>query len=100
MIVTLVAITLGVASVGAAIAARHRVQSAADLAALAAAGRVAAGPDAACRWATSVAGAMRTTVRDCRLDGLDVVVSVEARVMLGRFGFGAAAATARAGPVN
>lgn len=100
MIAVLLSITMGVVAVGTAVAARHRAQAAADLAALAAAGRVATGRQAACAWAASVARAMRTDVSDCRVDALDVVVSVETRIDLGRFGIGTAGAIARAGPVT
>lgn len=100
MIAALLAITLGVVGVGVAVAARHRAQGAADLAALAAAGRVATGQRAACEWASSVAGAMRVRVTECRIEQLDVVVRVEERVQLGRFGIGVARAVARAGPAT
>lgn len=100
MIAALLAITLGVVGVGVAVAARHQAQGAADLAALAAAGRVATGQRAACGWASSVAGAMRVRVTECRIEQLDVVVRVEERVQLGRFGIGVARAVARAGPAS
>jgi secretion/DNA translocation related TadE-like protein len=100
MIVVLVAITLGVVAVGSAVAARHRAQAAADLAALAGAGRLATGAAAACQWADAVAGAMRAEVTGCRVESLDVVVSVQTSVQLGRFGVGTAGAVARAGPVD
>jgi secretion/DNA translocation related TadE-like protein len=100
MIAVLLTITVGVIAVGTAVAARHRAQAAADLAALAGAGRVATGQQAACAWAASVATAMQTEVRDCRVDVLDVVVSVQTRIELGRFGIGTVGAIARAGPVT
>jgi secretion/DNA translocation related TadE-like protein len=100
MIAVLLAITLGVIAVGTAVAARHRAQAAADLAALAAASRLASGPEAACTWASSVAAPMRTRVTGCRVVELDVLVSVETTVRLGRFGVGTAGAVARAGPVT
>lgn len=86
------------AAVGSAVIARHRAQAAADLAALAAAGRVASGQQAACAAAGSVATAMRATVAECALTTLDVVVAVEVPVALGRWGVGSARAAARAGP--
>lgn len=98
MIAVLLAVTVGVIAVGSAVAARHRAQAAADLAALAAAGRVATGQEAACAWAGSVAIAMHTRVTACRIEQLDVVVGVENRVVLGRFGVGTVVAVARAGP--
>lgn len=100
MIAALLAITLGVVGVGMAVAARHRAQAAADLAALAAAGRVATGQQAACEWASAVATAMRVRVTYCRIEQLDVVVRAETRVVLGRFGVGIAGAAARAGPAS
>lgn len=95
----LLAVTSAVAMVGSAVAARHRAQSAADLAALAGAGRLASGPEAACEWAGAVASAMRVRIAGCRVDGLDVIVDAAARVELGRLGIGTATARARAGPV-
>ncbi|WP_370647140.1 Rv3654c family TadE-like protein [Mycobacterium sp. IDR2000157661] len=98
MIGVLMATTVGAGYVGAAVVARHRAQSAADLAALAAAGRLAGGAGVACGQAAVVATAMRATVVRCDTDGLDVVVAVAVPVELGRFGSGPAHAVARAGP--
>lgn len=98
MIAVLVAFTTGAAYLGAAVVARHRAQSVADLAALAAASRIPDGADAACGQATAVATAMRATVTGCRVDALDVVLAVSVSVHLGRFGVGPAHAVARAGP--
>lgn len=98
MIGVLVMCAMAGASVGAAVIARHRAQAAADLGALAAAGALIAGPDAACAQAAAIASAMRTTVAQCRVDGLDVVLTVHAEVRLGRWGIGPATAVARAGP--
>lgn len=100
MIAVLLAVTVGAVAVGSAVAARHRAQAAADLAALAGAGRVASGQEAACARAAAIATAMHTGVAACRIEQLDVVVRVEVRVDLGRFGIGVAAAVARAGPVT
>ncbi len=96
MVAVLVTVTLGGALIGSAVVARHRAQSAADLAALAAAARVAAGPAVACGEARAVAGAMHATVRGCDIDQLDVIVTVAVPVG-GRIGTEARAA-ARAGP--
>ena len=85
-------------TVGSVIVARHRAQSAADLAALAAAARAPAGADNACRQARTVAYAARATLRDCVLTGLDVRVSVT--VGTGLPMVGDARATARAGPID
>lgn len=100
MIGVLVTFAVAGACLGAAVTARHRAQAAADLGALAAAGALAAGPQAACAKADSVASAMRTTVAQCRVDDLDVVLTVYAEVRLGRWGIGPASAAARAGPAG
>lgn len=100
MVAVLVAMTVGGCYLGAAVIARHRAQAAADLAALAAANRLSAGADAACGQASTIAAAMHTTVARCVVDELDVVVTVDARVALGRWGVGPARAIARAGPVE
>jgi secretion/DNA translocation related TadE-like protein len=100
MMAVLIAVTVGGLYLGAAVIARHRAQAAADLASLAAAGRLADGTDAACAQASRVAHAMRTTVTRCVVDELDVVVTVEARVALDRIGTGPARAAARAGPAD
>lgn len=84
--------------VGSAVIARHRAQSAADLAALAAAGRLAAGQNTACGWAVSVGDQMNARVTECRVESLDVVITVEVGAALGRWGLGTARAAARAGP--
>lgn len=96
MMAVLLAITIGGVYVGSAVIARHRAQAAADLAALAAAARLARGVDAACAQATTVAQAMRTVVALCEADGLDVTVTVNAPVAVGISG--PATAAARAGP--
>jgi secretion/DNA translocation related TadE-like protein len=98
MMAVLLAVSTGGLYLGSAVIARHRAQAAADLASLAAAGRVADGADAACARADLVARAMRTTVTQCVIEDLDVVVTVEVSVALGRFGVGPARAAARAGP--
>lgn len=98
MIAALVSVTLSAAWIGAVVIARHRAQTAADLAALAAAQSLAAGPAAACGRAASVAAAMGATVQQCTVDGLDVVVEagVGVKVPVGT----RAQAVARAGPVG
>jgi secretion/DNA translocation related TadE-like protein len=96
MVAVLLAVTGGGAALGSAVVARHRAQAAADLAALAAASRLPAGPLTACAWATRVARQMRADDVDCAVEGLDVVVTVRIAVpMAGRFSTRAAA---RAGP--
>ncbi len=100
MMAVLMALTIGGVYVGSAVVARHRAQAAADLAALAAAGHLADGTAAACTRAAALAHAMRTAVTRCVVEDLDVVVTVDAAVELGRLGVGPARATARAGPVS
>ena len=88
--------------VGAATLARHRAQSAADLAALAAsADHVAARADP-CATARSVVGEQRprAEVFECKVVGDDVVVGARVSVSLGALGIHAASARARAGPVD
>jgi secretion/DNA translocation related TadE-like protein len=98
MVAVLLAVTVGAVYVGSAVIARHRAQAAADLAALAGAGQVAHGGAAACGRAGAVADSMHTAVTECTVNDLDVVVTVEVAVSLGRFGIGTARAVARAGP--
>ena len=98
MLAVVLAAVGAVVVVGSAVIARHRAQAAADLAALAAAGRLAAGQNAACGWAVSVADQMNARVTACAADALDVVVTVDVDAALGRWGLGAASAAARAGP--
>lgn len=100
MVAVLVALTAAGGWLGVTVAARHRVQAAADLAALAAAAGVAEGPARACARAEAIATAMRTAVAGCAVEGLDVVVSLQAPVTLGRMGVGVARAAARAGPAG
>jgi secretion/DNA translocation related TadE-like protein len=96
MVVALLVVTGGSAYLGAAVVARHRAQAAADLAALAAAARVPAGPQTACAQANALARAMRVSTTGCTVDDLDVVVTIEVGLAVGRWG--KARAAARAGP--
>ena len=96
LIAALVAVALTGVWIGAAVVARHRAQSAADLAALAAAAALASGPQVACGQAEALSAAMGASLRDCTIDDLDVVVTTTVTAG-GRFG-GQARATARAGP--
>jgi secretion/DNA translocation related TadE-like protein len=96
----LVAAGAGGGTIGAAHVASHRAQAAADLGALAGAARAIEGPAAACARAAQLVAANGARLVDCRLDGLDLTVTVEvtaaALAGIGR----AATATARAGPVR
>jgi secretion/DNA translocation related TadE-like protein len=96
----LLVLTVAGAVVGSAVIARHRAQAAADLAALAAAAQIASGREAACASAESLTAATGATVSSCTVTELDVVVTVEVPVSLGRWGLHAARAQARAGPVG
>jgi secretion/DNA translocation related TadE-like protein len=96
----LIAMTVACVYLGAAVIARHRGQAAADLAALAAAGHLTEGADAACAHAVALAKAMDTAVADCSVIGLDVIVAVDVPVTLGRLGAGVARTVAKAGPVE
>jgi len=100
MCAALVAVTVGGAHLGAAVIARHRAQAAADLAALGAAGSLAAGVADACGRATEVARAMGTVAVGCAVEDLDVVVTVEAPLDVSVFRMGPARAAARAGPAD
>jgi secretion/DNA translocation related TadE-like protein len=100
MMAVLLAITIGGVYVGSAVIARHRAQAAADLAALAAAVHIGDGTSAACGQAAALASSMHTAMRQCVVKGLDVIVTVEAPLSLGRLGVGPARATARAGPAD
>lgn len=85
--------------VGAAAVARHRAESAADLAALAAARSAVIGDPAACAVAARVAGRNGARITGCRvLTGAVVEVTVSVPVRLGGLGRREAIARARAGP--
>ncbi|MCW2733176.1 MAG: helicase/secretion neighborhood TadE-like protein [Mycobacterium sp.] len=94
----LMVLTVGGTVVGSAVIARHRAQAAADLAALAAAGHLVSGPEPACGAAASLSAAMHAAMVTCSVEELDVVVTVEMPVSLGRWGVHVARASARAGP--
>lgn len=98
MVALILAVCGGAVVVGTAVIARHRAQSAADLAALAAAGRLTAGQETACGWAASLADSMHASVVGCGVEDLDVIVTVDVSVSLSRWGIGTARAAARAGP--
>jgi secretion/DNA translocation related TadE-like protein len=89
MMAVLLTITVGGIYIGSAVVARHRAQSAADMAALAAALRLPEGAEPACGQASVIAKAMKAELAACEIDELDVVVTVQA---------GPARAAARAGP--
>jgi len=98
MVVVVLSVTGGGLCVGSAVVARHRAQAAADLAALTAAARLPAGPDAACRRATQLARQMHVDRTNCSVQNLDVVITVQLTVPYTRWAV--AQATARAGPAQ
>jgi secretion/DNA translocation related TadE-like protein len=96
----LAAVGLAAVLVGTAVVARHRATSAADLSALAAAGRGVAGHDA-CRTAAEIADANAAELTSCVVGaGAVVDVEVSVTVRLGELGAFSATAGARAGPVQ
>lgn len=88
----------GLAAVGAAVVARHRAQAAADFGALAGAVDALFGEATACGRAGLLVGANGARMTGCRLDGLDVVVTVEVVPHGPAARLGVATAAARAGP--
>jgi len=82
---------------GAAVVARHRAETAADLGALAAASHAAEGPIRACERARWVADRMGVALLTCRWQRLDALVEVQAPSFAG---LSAPSARARAGPVG
>jgi secretion/DNA translocation related TadE-like protein len=89
-----------IVGIGSAAVTRHRAESAADLAALAAAAHAMSGTGPACERAEWVAARMRAELTACRLRGWDAEVELAARPPGPLSGFGAATAHARAGPAN
>ncbi|RJQ88528.1 Rv3654c family TadE-like protein [Amycolatopsis panacis] len=97
--VALVGVTTLVWWIGVAITARHRVEAAADLGALAAAAHAADGPAAACSRAREVADQEKATVTSCRWHDRDAFVEVRSTVTPIP-GLPPPTARARAGPVG
>jgi secretion/DNA translocation related TadE-like protein len=85
---------------GAAAVARHRVEAAADLAALAAAAHAADDEPTACAYAARTAEHMNARVVVCRLVGWEVFVELDARVALPPLAGALAHGRARAGPAE
>jgi secretion/DNA translocation related TadE-like protein len=98
-IAVVAAVLAGLLLFVAAVVARHRAESAADLAALAAASTAVAGEDQACAEARWVTDQMDVELRSCRLSGWDALVEVVAAPPAVLSQFGRAVARARAGPV-
>ena len=97
--VVIVAVAVASATVGAAIVARHRAQTAADLGALAGAGRAIEGEPAACARAEVVVADNGGRLVSCRLDGFDLTVIATVTPNGMAAVAGPARATATAGPV-
>nr|BFD92081.1 hypothetical protein KitaXyl93_34410 [Kitasatospora sp. Xyl93] len=91
-------------AVGSAVAARHRAESAADLAALAAADRLLLDPDGGCARAAELAAVQGAGLVSCAVDrsadAVEVVAEVGVRGLPARLPVGPARARARAGPVR
>ncbi|MFJ7249128.1 Rv3654c family TadE-like protein [Kitasatospora sp. NPDC098652] len=91
-------------AVGTVVAARHRAESAADLAALAAADRLLLDPDGGCARAVGIAAAQGAALVSCAVDRFADAVEVVAEVPVGglprRLPVGPARARSRAGPVR
>ena len=95
----LAVLAAAVVLMGAATVARHRAGTAADLAALAAAGRAVLGEPDACGSAARVARANGAALVSCSVDDAAVAeVRVDVPVHLGGLGVHVASARARAGP--
>lgn len=100
-VLALIVLSAGVAlAYGSAVVGRHRAETAADLAALAAAVRVTDGETGACGTAATVAARNGGLLRGCRVAGEDVEVSVSRSVRLAGFGVRTVTVRARAGPVG
>lgn len=99
MSVVLLAGLAGIA-VGGAVVARHRAESAADLAALAGADGLAAGSSAPCNAAAELVRANGGLLVSCTVIVDDVVVVVQVAPVGLPHGWGASRASARAGPVD
>lgn len=97
-IALLLIVLLFVLTAATVVTTRHRAESAADLAALAAARQAAAGTQSACAQANQLAARTDVTVTACRIQGWDAYVEVDARLPADLQRFGAVHARARAGP--
>jgi secretion/DNA translocation related TadE-like protein len=98
IVMVLTAVTAVVASVGVVVVARHRAESAADLAALVVTGRAHEGEAVACAAGRATAEVQGGRLVSCRLEAdLDAVVRVVVRPPGRLGGLGQASAVARAG---
>lgn len=99
-IVVLLVVAVAWLQLGAVLVVRHRAESAADLAALAAAGRAVAGERFACDLAQRITDRARVRLVSCRLEAWDALVVVAADAGGPFSGAGTVTARARAGPVE
>lgn len=99
-VVVLLAVAGGLWLFGHVATVRHQVANAADLAALAAAGRIDHGVDRPCETAETVTDRMRVRLADCRVRGPDALVIVESDGAPLLAPFGPVTARARAGPAD
>jgi secretion/DNA translocation related TadE-like protein len=83
---------------GVAVAARHRAELAADLAALAAAARALDGSSVACAVAGEIARANGARLTACRVAGQVAEVNAEVGLRVGRLGPFQVRSLSRAGP--
>jgi secretion/DNA translocation related TadE-like protein len=97
-VAVLIGLLVAALDLAGAVAGRHRAEAAADLAALAAAGQVSRGTDAACARAAEVASRTGGRLVLCRLQGWEALVEVEATVRLALVGPATVRGRARAGP--
>lgn len=93
------ATTVGVVH-GGGVLARHRAETAADLAALAAAVQASEGASSACAAAGDIAARNGGAVTRCVLSDGEVDIEVATPFALGGLGSWTAVARARAGPVD
>jgi secretion/DNA translocation related TadE-like protein len=100
VLAALLVVCLGLGAVGVAVLGRHRAQAGADLAALAGAAALPAGVESACTRARDLVRSMHAALTRCEREALDLVVTVDVTVQLGRWRLGPARAGARAGPVS
>ncbi|GAA4551516.1 Rv3654c family TadE-like protein [Amycolatopsis samaneae] len=99
-VAALVSVAALVFLLGAAMAARHRLEAAADLGALAAASHAAEGPARACERARWVAEHLSAVVLSCRWERSDALVEVGSASGGRPAWLPAPSARARAGPVG
>jgi secretion/DNA translocation related TadE-like protein len=95
-----VVVALALAAAGTVRVARHQARTAADLGALAGAVRAVEGEGPACGRAAEFVAANGGRLVGCRLEGLDVVVSVEVPVTPVPGTSRVAAAASRVGPIR